>query len=167
MNKKHMWKPFLQRQIPTAVVLLFSIIGLILVPFQIPLSKVAQSSQLGPRFVPTVMLVAAAVFCVISIASEAYLCFYKGKEMKPFPLATKRQYGKVALLVVSLLVWYVLLRSMGFIIMTTFLMIVSMWLLDNRRLWQYIVIPVGFSVAIYLVFAVFLNVPLPGGILPL
>ena len=70
-------------------------------------------------------------------------------------------------MVAALLVWYVLLKSVGFIIMTTLLMVVSMYLLGNRRLWQFVVIPVVFSTAIYLLFSGLLNVPLPAGIIPL
>ena len=151
MKNKDGFGIFLQRQIPTLVVLVIAIIGLLLVPSQIPLSKVAQGSQLGPRFVPTVMLAAAAIFCVLTIIAEAYSWLAKGKSLQPFPL----------------LVWYVLLKSVGFIIMTTLLMVVSMHLLGNRRLWQFVVIPVVFSTAIYLLFSGLLNVPLPAGIIPL
>ena len=167
MKNKDGFGIFLQRQIPTLVVLVIAIIGLLLVPSQIPLSKVAQGSQLGPRFVPTVMLAAAAIFCVLSIIAEAYSWLAKGKSLQPCPLASLQQYSKVALMVAALLVWYVLLKSVGFIIMTTLLMVVSMHLLGNRRLWQFVVIPVVFSTAIYLLFSGLLNVPLPAGIIPL
>lgn len=158
---------FIGRQVPTLIVLCLCVIGLILLPFQIPVSKAAQASALGPRFFPTVMLCAAAVCCIISILSESYCFFARGENLKSFPLAPVKQYGKVLCLVAALLVWYVLLHPIGFVIMTVCLMIISMLLLGNRHVWQVIAIPCLTSVLIYLVFANFLNVPLPAGILPL
>lgn len=167
MKKKADFNIFLQRQIPSIVVLVITLVGLVLVLYQIPLSKVAQESQLGPRFVPVVMLVASAVFCIFSIIAEAY-AWHKGNESpQPFPLASFREYLKVMALVVALMLWYIFLKSVGFIIMTTLLMVVSMYLLGNRRIWQFLAIPVLFSTVIYLLFSGLLNVPLPAGILPL
>lgn len=167
MKKKVQLGIFLRRQIPTLVTFAIALGALLLVPLQIPLSKTAQNSQLGPRFVPTVMLSGAAIFSVLSMASEAYACFKCGESCVPFQLATLRQYGKVALLVASLLIWYVLLKPVGFVIMTAMLMMISMYLLGNRRVWQIIAIPVIVSTGIYLLFSGLLNVPLPSGILPM
>lgn len=165
-NKENLYL-FVKRQIPTLVVLLIAVVGIILLPSQVPMSKAAQASQLGPRFMPMVMLGATIFFCLVSIAAEAYACFGKGEEVHPFPLETARQYAKVLCLVAAMILWYVLLKKVGFALMTALLMAVSMSLLGNRRVWQLIVIPVVCSAAIYFVFSGVLNVPLPAGILPL
>lgn len=167
MKNKDSFRTFLCRQVPTITVLIVALVVLFLIPVQIPLSKTAQGSQLGPRFIPTVMLSSAAFFCLLSILSESYACFFKKEALESFPLATLRQYGKVALLIAALLVWYVLLKSIGFVIMTALLMAISMFLLSNRHTWQIILIPIVVSVGIYLLFSSLLNVPLPAGILPL
>lgn len=167
MLKNENFRIFVRRQIPTAVVLLIAAAGIVLLPGQVPLSKAAQSSQLGPRFVPLVMLCGTIGFCLLSIAAEAYAFLIRKEPPAPFAPVTLRQYGNVLCLAGALLLWYVLLRQAGFVVMTALLMAVSMALLGNRRLWQLTVIPVACSVVIYMVFAKLLNVPLPAGILPL
>ena len=149
------------------MVLLIAVGGIILLPSQVPLSKAAQSSQLGPRFVPMVMLCGTIGFCLLSIAVEAYAFLIRKEPLAPFASVTLRQYGNVLCLAGALILWYVLLRQIGFVVMTALLMAVSMALLGNRRLWQLIVIPIICSMVIYAVFARLLNVPLPAGILPL
>ncbi len=167
MKERKTIRIFIRRQIPTVAVLLLAAIGIALLPTQVPLSKAAQASQLGPRFVPMVMLWGTIGFCLLSILTQAYACLIKKEPLKPFPVTTLRQYSKVLCLVAALILWYVLLRPVGFIIMTALLMAVSMLLLGNRRTWQLIAIPVICSAVIYVIFAHMLNVPLPAGILPL
>lgn len=167
MIKNDNFRIFIRRQIPTAVVLLIAVGGIALLPSQVPLSKAAQSSQLGPRFVPMVMLCGTIGFCLLSVAAEAYAFLIRKQPPAPFAATTLRQYGNVLCLAGALLLWYVLLRRVGFVVMTSLLMAASMALLGNRRLWQLTVIPVVCSVMIYMVFAKLLNVPLPAGILPL
>ena len=167
MKNKDSFRTFLCRQVPTITVLIIALIALLLIPVQVPLSKTAQGSQLGPRFIPAVILSGAVFFCLLSFLSEAYTYFCKKGSFESFPLATLRQYGKVALLIAALLIWYVLLKSIGFIIMTALLMATSMFLLGNRHTWQIILIPLVVSTGIYLLFSSLLNVPLPSGILPL
>ena len=75
MKNKDSFRTFLCRQVPTITVLIIALVALLLVPVQVPLSKTAQGSQLGPRFIPTVMSGGAAFFCLLSILSEAYACF--------------------------------------------------------------------------------------------
>ena len=167
MKMNYSFKDFLKRQVPTLVVLCTAVIGLILLPSQIPMSKSAQSSVLGPRFFPMVMLGAVISFSCLSIALEAYAAFAQGDVPEPVHWEAPTQYIRVAGLLAALIVWYVCLKSVGFVIMTALLMALTMFLLGNRQVWQIIVIPVVFSLFIYLLFANFLNVPLPAGILPL
>ena len=67
MKNKDSFRTFLCRQVPTITVLIIALVALLLVPVQVPLSKTAQGSQLGPRFIPTVMSGGAAFICLISI----------------------------------------------------------------------------------------------------
>ena len=69
MKNKDSFRTFLCRQVPT---------------------KTAQGSQLGPRFIPTVMSGGAAFFCLLSILSEAYACFCQKEALESFHLATLR-----------------------------------------------------------------------------
>lgn len=158
---------FLKRQIPTLVVMLTAIIGLLLLPSQIPMSKSAQNSVLGPRFFPMVMLGAVIAFSCLSIVLEAYAFFIRKDAPERVQWGSPMQYIRVVSLLAALIVWYIFLKQAGFVIMTTLLMALTMFLLGNRKIWQIILIPIGFSFFIYLLFARFLNVPLPAGILPL
>lgn len=165
MNKKSAFVIFIKRQTPTLVVLLLAVIGLILLPFQVPMSKSAQAAVLGPRFVPTVMLWATIGFCCLSFAAEAFSVFYRHEALEPRSYAAPKQYIKVACMVAALILWYLLLKTIGFVPLTALLMMYTMYLLGNRAVWQLLVVPTTCSVLIYLVFSSLLNVPLPAGFL--
>lgn len=77
------------------------------------------------------------------------------------------RWGKVLLLVVSLLAYALLLPDLGFII-TTFVVMTFLFLLTGiERLWVCIGIALATAIASYVLFDVFLRVPLPRGILDL
>ncbi len=114
-----------------------------------------------------VMLGAVIAFSCLSVILEAYVFFIQKDVPESTHRGTLTQYIRVASLLVALILWYIFLKSVGFVIMTALLMALTMFLLGNRKTWQMIVVPVGFSIFVYLLFAHFLNVPLPAGILPL
>lgn len=58
------------------------------------------------------------------------------------------------------LVYVVLLPLLGFILSTVVLMLTCFWLKQERKWWLNLIVAVGLTVAIYLLFATLLNVPL-------
>jgi len=104
------------------------------------------------------------LFCLLGIAGDANQVFRNKQPLETEESATPKHYQSVLALIVVLMAWYLLLKTVGFILMTAILMAVSMLLLGNRNKLQIVLIPIFFSVALYLLFANYLNVMLPKGL---
>ncbi|HEY3365518.1 MAG TPA: tripartite tricarboxylate transporter TctB family protein [Symbiobacteriaceae bacterium] len=63
------------------------------------------------------------------------------------------------------LVYALLLEFLGFVVATTFFLVLTMWMLGQKGLWKLFAVSAGFSVVVYLVFVKVLNVPLAEGVL--
>jgi len=163
MNQ-NMLKQYIRQELPVLVVFFVAMALLIVLPSQIPESKMAQASVLGPRFFPRVMLCGVMLFCLLGIAGDANQVFRNKQPLETEESATPKHYRNVLALIVALMAWYLLLKTVGFILMTAILMAVSMLLLGNRNKLQIVLIPTFFSVALYLLFANYLNVMLPKGL---
>ncbi len=72
---------------------------------------------------------------------------------------------RVGLMLAAMAASFVLLEALGFLIVTTLFMAAMVWFLGERS-WRILAtVPVLSAVALYVVFAVWLRVPLPKGII--
>jgi len=141
--------------------IIFSIVILILIPFQI---NNIGDLLVGPRFFPYLLTISMIVFCIVSIFTD--IRKEKRKEDKDkidsmSPVAILR----ILITISSIVAWLLLVPILGYLITTTLFMMVIMLILKRRNILQVIIISALFTLLSYYVFQQGLNVPLPRGIL--
>lgn len=141
---------------------ILSLVGALMVKeaFSVPAGR---SLIAGPRLFPVVITV---VFTALALA-------YLGQQL----LARARQaptdaepFGdvvRVAGMVVVLVVYTFLLEPLGYVLATFLLFVAGSRLLGSKAIVRDLVVGVGLSVGIYLLFTHLLNVHLPEGVIPL
>lgn len=88
------------------------------------------------------------------------------QQMQTKTPAEKKNYRLVAVFAL-LLMSVVLIEPLGFLITIPLLVASILWIMDVRRWIPLIIMPLVLTAIVYFVFGVFLNVPLPPGILHL
>lgn len=159
---KQYLKAYLKRNSFSIFLTAFLIAMIICIPKQIKVSLIAQDT-VSPRFFPYVSSIAALVCCVLSMILDAVsLCgeVRRGKSGEP-ARDENVSYLRVVICVALLLVWYLVIKRVGFIISTTVVTFVLSYMLGNRNKVSLVVFPVVFTLAIYLIFANLLHVNLP------
>jgi putative tricarboxylic transport membrane protein len=115
----------------------------------------------GPGFFPFGLAIA------LIFLSLALIFKYWKKDSSSAPFWPERTWLR-PLLGVAILIFYALVVDfIGFIVTTFLFLIIWMWVIERFR-WRTIIgISIGTTVALYLIFNLFLEVPLPHGILGL
>jgi putative tricarboxylic transport membrane protein len=114
------------------------------------------TDPIGPRALP--WLAAALVF-----AGGAYLAARPGGTTASSSPATARP-ARVALVAAAFIAYALLLRPFGFILATTLLLLALSSMFGGRPV-RALIVAALFSGALYLLFAIALDVPLPAGAL--
>ena len=155
-------KAYLKRNAFTLILICFLIAMLICIPQQIKVSLIAQDT-VSPRFFPYVSVIAALVCCVLSLITDVFSMISelrKGKEVDP-PKDDNVSYLRVVICIALLILWYLVIKQVGFIISTVVITFILSYMLGNRNKISLIVFPVVFTLAIYFVFSGLLHVNLP------
>ena len=116
----------------------------------------------GPGFLPFWSAVALGMFSIVlmikgfvqSKIQERISSLWKGME-----------WHKVILVLASLFVYTTLLPRLGYLITTSALLALLFGIMKRQRLWIQVVIAIITALLSYLVFYIWLGVPLPKGIL--
>jgi len=118
-------------------------------------------SRPGPGFFPF------GLGIVLTILSFALVFRHWKKDPTPAPFWPGRTWLR-PLLGVAILVFYALVVDfVGFIPTTFIFLVIWMWVIERLRWRTIISISIGTTIALYLIFTLFLEVPLPHGFLGL
>ncbi len=108
---------------------------------------------------PKAIFIFTIILAVLLFVSTFFgFSLQENKEEKP-------NYKRVALLLISSVIYYLLINPLGYLIATPIFLVVVSYLLELRKVKTLILYPIGFSIFLYICFVVLLRVPLPMGIL--
>ena len=118
--------------------------------------------KIGPAFFPEMLAGGLILFSALLIV-QALL----GKSIGDCEKISIRQKGmqRVLLSLAVMIVYCAVLKPAGFIIATIPFIMVFMFLLGNRKIFQYLWVPVAITLGVYLVFEKLLVLSLPAGLL--
>jgi putative tricarboxylic transport membrane protein len=118
--------------------------------------------KIGPAFFPE-MLAGGLIFFSALLVLQALL----GKSIGDVERISIRQKGvqRVLISLAVMIVYFTVLKPVGFIIATIPFIMIFMFLLGNRKKLQYIWVPAAITLAVYLVFEKVLVLSLPAGLL--
>jgi hypothetical protein len=115
----------------------------------------------GPGFLPLIIAIAILTGGAVLVAGTM-----ARKSIASSPAWPARAgWWRVALMLAALAVSFVLLEALGFLIVTTVFMAVMIYCLGERSRGVLIAVPPLSALALYAVFAVWLRVPLPKGLI--
>lgn len=115
----------------------------------------------GPGFLPLLISIGIVASGVVLTARGA-MSARAAEAAITWPSFTG--WARVALMLGTLAISFLLLESLGFLVVTTVFMAVMIFCLGERSWVKLVVIPVLAAIGLYLVFATWLRVPLPKGI---
>ena len=130
-----------KNRITAIVVIVLSIFGLM----------EAKSYPTEAAAYPLAILLMAIALSVILLVTKPRV------KTKPGNIVYRQLYGMIAFTIV----YYILIRVIGYYLATLLYVLVSMYFLKERNLIILASVPVGFVVVLYCVFGLFLRVPLP------
>ena len=116
----------------------------------------------GPAFLPR-WIAGGLVGTGLMLSARAAVPGCALKQVTDWP--TRRGWARVGLMLAALAAAFLLLNKLGFLVTMTLFIAVVIYGLGTRSWLMLAAVPVGTSVALYLVFAVWLRVPLPKGVL--
>jgi hypothetical protein len=114
----------------------------------------------GPGFLP--LLIAVGIIAAGLVLGVAAI---RGRLAAEVQWAPPAGWLRVGLMAATLAVAFVLLEALGFLVVTTLFMAVMIFCLGERSWRMLATVPVLSAVALYAVFALWLRVPLPKGII--
>lgn len=130
-----------KNRITAIVVIVLSIFGLM----------EAKSYPTEAAAYPLAILLMAIALSVILLVTKPRV------KTKPGNIVYRQLYGMIAFTIV----YYILIRVIGYYFATLLYVLVSMYFLKERNLIILASVPAGFVVVLYCVFGLFLRVPLP------
>jgi hypothetical protein len=114
----------------------------------------------GPGFLPrwiAVALVGTGILLTVQGVRPA-------RVLEAISWPNSAGWKRIALLVGALAVALLLLDKLGFVVVTTAFMAVLVYGLGVRSWWTLVWVPLAAAIGLYVVFAVWLSVPLPKGV---
>ncbi|SMB99571.1 Tripartite tricarboxylate transporter TctB family protein [Thermanaeromonas toyohensis ToBE] len=131
----------------------------------------------GPGFLPLVVGIASAAIATI-ILINSYIVMNRGKvnrakeetpakAEKSDETLTEEDKAKIILFAIGVIIYIIVLETLGYLISTFCLMLYLLRVMRVEGWWRPVILSVVCSVVAYVVFAVWLKVPLPKGILAL
>lgn len=141
------------KKITVIVSVLFIIILTIFLMFAQNMSSFTRLGAVGPGFVPKLLLY-CGIICAIFVILESL--FFKKQQNKV--VTTNIMVCKVVLLAI---VYVLLINTLGYFISTFFALSTLMYMLGVKNKLQIIGVSLGFLVVVYVIFVVFLSIPLP------
>lgn len=157
-------KNYFRQNILTILILAGMIALYFCIPGQIKENMMAKSA-VSPRFFPTFSTVCVMICCALLLVIDGVKRVITFRRGEAFPAPTPRDenvsYLRVALVAALLVLWYLVLKSVGFIISTVVLMFLMSYILGCRNKITLVAFPVAFTLGVYFVFVSLLHVSLP------
>jgi putative tricarboxylic transport membrane protein len=113
----------------------------------------------GPGFLPFGLAIVLIILSLIMIFSK------REKEVASTPFWPHRTWLRPLLGVAILIFFALVVERVGFLITTFIFLVIWMGVIERVRWLTIISISIGTTAALYLIFALFLDVPLPSGFL--
>ena len=115
----------------------------------------------GPGFLPLLIAIGIIV-CGVTLLAGAF----RGRKTVEKPnWPSLAGWWHVALLLVAMAIAFLFLEELGFLIATTLFMAVMIYALGERSWLMLLMVPPLSAIALYTIFAVWLRVPLPKGLI--
>src|SRR5699024_1474474 len=151
----------MDRYLPQSLMVLFSIILIIIIPYQI---NVTSSTILNARLLPMLLGISILILSLLSLIPwrklyKSSLVKTETKEKSNIPY--KKHYFKILLIFIDIVLWIVLASIIGFILATTLVLFVCALTAGYNRLLMASVFSLFFSILLYFLFVALLNVSLP------
>ena len=119
---------------------------------------------IGPAFYPAIL--SAILICLSSILLvKLFVSIRKDPSQRAVPRKGIHTYGQVFVLLLSTLLYAMLLETIGFPLLTMIVVGGLAYMLDPSFLYRKVVFSLGFTIAAWLIFELFLGLPLPLGVL--
>ena len=151
---------YIKKMIPSAVILLIDAILFLLIPSQV---KVLTDGLVTTLFMPYVV----TGMIGLSAAVDLLQTFIKGRRAEAASTGKRYFSGKGFLRVVgamaALAVYLMLMPTIGFVVDSVLLCVVTMLLLGNRNVKQILLVSVLLSFGVYCLFKLGLSLRLPAG----
>lgn len=158
-----MVRKYFKENVFTLCIALFCMVIIACIPNQIRVGLTAKAS-ISPRLFPYFSAIGALICCACSLLMEAlkYLKINKNDGVvEDAPKDDNISHIRAAISIALLLIWWAVLKKIGFIISTILITFFLSYMLGNRNKTVLIVFPVIFTLLIYFVFSFFLHVNLP------
>ena len=120
-----------------------------------------QARDVGPTFLPRILLVALGVQAVCLVA------YSLARKTEPSVDGHNLKHlwqARPALMFAAFLVYAYLATILGYVLSTLAFLVLSFFLLGVRKIWQLVVIPPAITLAVYYLFENVLGVWLPSGV---
>lgn len=116
----------------------------------------------GPGFLPLFV-----AFGIVGSGLVLLVSAWRGgsQRAKPIQWAPPAGWARVGLMLAAMAVSFLLLEALGFVVVTVLFMAVMVFCLGERSWKIFATVPLLSAIGLYLVFATWLRVPLPKGIL--
>lgn len=146
------------RHIPHIVMAIFGVFVILIIPSQIPGTT---EGFWGPRTIPYIMGIAIVVLSIFSLFQKDVEKNIEKSKEDDEDVKLKKNYLRVAAMFATILIWILLVSYLGFIITTTIVIGLAMFIAGARNKLLIIIIPLLFSLFVYYVFVSLLQVNLP------
>ncbi|MDN5302249.1 MAG: putative tricarboxylic transport rane protein [Thermoanaerobacteraceae bacterium] len=142
------------------------ILGVFYLIMTLRIPVLAVGDQVGPKLFPTIVA-AIAIICGVGLLVAESRSKNKNEQKISWDIQGQKDvYVRIALTIVAGLIYGFILDPLGYILSTIIFMLMVMFIINSaRRILEKIGISVAFSVITYVVFATFLKLSLPRGIL--
>lgn len=153
-----MLKTLIKKNIMTVFTLILGLALFFIIPLQI--RKIPNpSGALGPRAFPYFCSFVLVLCSAISLISNYVKLKNEGDN--DIEEENNSNYKKVIITFFCILIWFFAMEYIGFIISTSLLIAVTMFLLGSRNKVALVLTPLLFTIPVYIVFSRILYVPLP------
>ena len=153
----------LRKLVPPIATFLFGFILFIIIPANVSVAK-ADPPILNSRFFPYFIAI-VIMLCSVTDFIGVMVSERKSRTL-PATMTDGKKSGliRMGLALFSLVVWILILRTVGFLISTMLLSLAIMLLVGSRNKIALVALPVILSVVTYAVFYYFVGVNLPAGL---
>jgi putative tricarboxylic transport membrane protein len=103
--------------------------------------------------------------CIILILFSLALIFSRWKKGSPVPFWSRRTWLRPLLGVVALGLYALVIETLGFPLTTFAFLLIWMGVIERIHWLKMLFISIGVTVGLYLIFGIFLEVPVPMGVL--
>lgn len=143
------------------LMLAFAVFFFVLSYFFTGMQMDEQTTDVGPAFLPRLLLVAMALEAAwLTVSAWRKKRARTDRPSAPLPRLWQR---RPLIMFAAFLIYIYLATLVGFIISSVAFLLLSFFMLGVRRWWLLVSLPPAVTLAVYHLFSTLLNIPLPSG----